>query len=434
MHGFRRLHRDPGQNALRSESHRLSAPGRHPHRAVRVGVCASPRRPVHPAHRGHRRRALDAGRGAGDPRRAWPGSGSTTTRARIFQMQRMDRYRAVIDDMLARGLAYRDYMTAGGARCAARRADGARREAALRRPLAAGARRRARPRPPASTPVIRFRNPDDGHGRAGTTASRAGSRSQQRARRPGDRAPRRHADVQLLRGRRRLRHADHARDPRRRSRQQHAAADQHLPRARRRRRRGTRTCPPSWATTARSCPSATARVGVTEYDAARLPAGGDDQFSRAPRLGAWRRRDRSRATSWSRGSTCRASAPRRHASTREAALGEPGAHEAHDARGSWARASCRTSLRAGLDAGGGAGSGRRRRAAARPRRNAGRDGRRSVRTSTRRQRRHRARLAEQVTAAESRRAGRAARSNSPPSTGRARTWRRAQGGRRPPRR
>src|SRR4029079_6838881 len=28
-----------------------------------------------------------------------------------YQMQRMDRYRAVIDDMLARGLAYRDYMT-----------------------------------------------------------------------------------------------------------------------------------------------------------------------------------------------------------------------------------------------------------------------------------------------------------------------------------
>ena len=30
---------------------------------------APPRRHVHPAHRGHRRRALDAGRGAGDPRR-----------------------------------------------------------------------------------------------------------------------------------------------------------------------------------------------------------------------------------------------------------------------------------------------------------------------------------------------------------------------------
>ena len=28
-----------------------------------------------------------------------------------FQMQRMDRYRAVLDDMVARGLAYRDYMS-----------------------------------------------------------------------------------------------------------------------------------------------------------------------------------------------------------------------------------------------------------------------------------------------------------------------------------
>ena len=35
---------------------------------------------------------------------------------------------------------------------------------------------------------------------------------------------------------------DHARDPRRRPRQQHAVADQHLPRARRRRCRSTATC------------------------------------------------------------------------------------------------------------------------------------------------------------------------------------------------
>ena len=51
---------------------------------------------------------------------------------------------------------------------------------------------------------------------------------QQRARRPHHRARRRLADLQLLRRRRRHRHADHARHPRRRSPDQHAAADPHL--------------------------------------------------------------------------------------------------------------------------------------------------------------------------------------------------------------
>ena len=41
----------------------------------------------------------------------------------FYQMQRMDRYRAVLDDMLERGLAYRCYMTPAGARRAARGAD-----------------------------------------------------------------------------------------------------------------------------------------------------------------------------------------------------------------------------------------------------------------------------------------------------------------------
>ena len=68
----------------------------------------------------------------------------------FYQMQRMDRYRAVLDDMLARGLAYRCYMTPAELDALARRADGARREAALRRPLAAGECAGARRRPKAS--------------------------------------------------------------------------------------------------------------------------------------------------------------------------------------------------------------------------------------------------------------------------------------------
>ena len=61
----------------------------------------------------------------------------------FYQMQRMDRYRAVLADMLRARARVSLLHVARGARRAARRADGARREAALRRPLAARERRRA---------------------------------------------------------------------------------------------------------------------------------------------------------------------------------------------------------------------------------------------------------------------------------------------------
>jgi glutamyl-tRNA synthetase len=79
----------------------------------------------------------------------------------FYQMQRMDRYRAVIDDMLARGLAYRDYMTPA-------ELDALRAEQMARgeKPRYDG---RWRPEnaqgkvpPPDVEPVIRFRNPDTG--------------------------------------------------------------------------------------------------------------------------------------------------------------------------------------------------------------------------------------------------------------------------------
>ena len=107
---------------------------------------------------------------------------------------------------------------------------GAQGEAALRRPLP----RSARSRVPGVDPVVRFRNPDDGLGRRRRRRARPDHVRQRRARRPDHRALGRHADLQLLRRRRRLRHAHHARDPRRRSHQQHAAPDQHAARARRR--------------------------------------------------------------------------------------------------------------------------------------------------------------------------------------------------------
>ena len=78
-----------------------------------------------------------------------------------YQMQRMDRYRAVIDDMLSRGLAYRDYMMP--AELDALRAEQMARGEKPRydgrwRPENAQGRT-----PPADVkPVIRFRNPDAG--------------------------------------------------------------------------------------------------------------------------------------------------------------------------------------------------------------------------------------------------------------------------------
>ena len=97
--------------------------------------------------------------------------------------------------------------------------------------------------PPGVAPVYRFRNPDRRAPSHGTDAVKGRDRDRQRrARRPGHRARRRHAHLQLLRRRRRSRHADHARDPRRRSRQQHAAPDQHHARAG---RDAARVCAPA---------------------------------------------------------------------------------------------------------------------------------------------------------------------------------------------
>jgi len=78
-----------------------------------------------------------------------------------YQMQRMDRYREVIADMLARGLAYRCYMTQGELD-ALREAQQARGE----KPRYDGRwrpERAAGVEPPTGVaPVVRFRNPDDG--------------------------------------------------------------------------------------------------------------------------------------------------------------------------------------------------------------------------------------------------------------------------------
>ena len=79
----------------------------------------------------------------------------------FYQTQRMDRYRAVLDDMLARGLAYRDYMTSAELDAPRNeqmaRGEKPRYDGRWRPENAAG-----RVPPPGVAPVIRFRNPDAG--------------------------------------------------------------------------------------------------------------------------------------------------------------------------------------------------------------------------------------------------------------------------------
>ena len=156
----------------------------------------------------------------------------------FYQTKRFDRYKEVIEDMLASGHAYRCYCTkeelaelradqmARGEKPrydgrwrdrtdarAGRRTGGAIQESSRWR----GGGRRCRPWP--------GRVPECG------------------ARRPHHCALGWNADLQLLRGRGRHGHADHACDPRRRSLEQHAAADEHAASARAVSPRPTLICP-----------------------------------------------------------------------------------------------------------------------------------------------------------------------------------------------
>ena len=229
---------------LRSQPDRLSPPRRRPHRAVFLGLCPPFRRHLHPAHRRHRPRALDAGSRAGDPRRhAWLGL-RPRRRPVLPDAAHGPLPRSASAQMLAAGTAYHCYCDAGRSskRCASAARAPARSRATTARwrpepgkTLAAGAAK-------ACSRWCAFKNPARRRrhlGRRGQgpitisndelddlVIARAG----------------RHADLQLLRRRRRLRHEHHARDPRRRPRQQHAAPDQHPARARRDAAGVRRTC------------------------------------------------------------------------------------------------------------------------------------------------------------------------------------------------
>src|SRR5690606_3261227 len=174
---------------------------------------------------------------------------------------------------------------ARGTRCDARRGPGARRETALRRPLP-----RRRPRAGGRRGDRAFQ--DAARGRDGRRRSRQGADRlrQRRARRSRHRTLGRHADVQLHGRRRRHGYADHARHPRRRPREQHASADQHLPRARRR-AAGVRASADDPRSGRDEAVEAARRRQRARVPADGLSAERDAELPRAPRLVARRSGD-----------------------------------------------------------------------------------------------------------------------------------------------
>ena len=130
-----RLH-DHGSHPLRPQPHRLPPHRRRAHRALLLGVRAEARRHVHPAHRGHRPRALDRSNRCRRSSTAWTGWASTT-RARTSRWSGSSAIAAVAEQLMRAGPRLLRLREQGRARRAARAAARARREAALRRALAA---------------------------------------------------------------------------------------------------------------------------------------------------------------------------------------------------------------------------------------------------------------------------------------------------------
>jgi glutamyl-tRNA synthetase len=205
-----------------------AAPAR---RCIQLGLCAPPRRHLHPAHRGHRHRALDAGLGdAILDGMGWlglgPGKRARSTRCSAWRA--MPRWRSSSSRAaMPTGATPARRSSTPCARPSARagrkpRYDGRWRPENREGKVAAGRRVK---------PVLRFRNPDDGvvawddlvKGRIEIANAELDDLVLA--------ARRRRADLQLRRGGRRLDMGITHVHPRRRPREQHAAADQHLPRA-----------------------------------------------------------------------------------------------------------------------------------------------------------------------------------------------------------
>ena len=321
---------------FRPIAHRLPARRRRPHRALQLAARPPRRRRVRAAHRGHRRRAIvgrDGRRHPAGDALARPGLGRRARRRRaartvlpVAALRSAPRRRRAARRGRPRLLRLH---AAREVRRGAQGRRGARRGVALR-PRRVGARprrgaRAGRERRAAGDPLQGAGGPDGLH----RPRQGAGRVRQHGDRRLRHRPPRRPADLPPVGGLRRRGHGDHARDPRRRPRVEHAEARAAVhrdgcagaglraraddPRAR------------------QEAPEQAPRRHVgARVQGAGLPARGDAQLPRAPRLVARRRQ---RAALDRRPD--RALRARRHrlgqrgVQHREAGLGEQPAHHAH---------------------------------------------------------------------------------------------------------
>ena len=236
---------EPGHCPMRVRfapiSHRSTARRQRAHGAVQLAAGPRQGRHLHPAHRGHRRRALDArvgdehprgpalarprlGRGAGRRRAARPVPPERAAAPVRVVRERAGRRRPCLLLLLFAGEAR------GGPRSRRRRPS---RPPKYHGTCRALTRDEARARIEAGErPVVRFKVPENVEVtfhdlvRGDVTLQHRGDR------RSGDRALGRPARVQLRRRGRRCADGDHARDPRRGSHLEHAAAGADLPGAR----------------------------------------------------------------------------------------------------------------------------------------------------------------------------------------------------------
>ena len=223
---------------LRTQSDRPSARRQRAHGAVQLAAGARGGRHVHPAHRGHRRRAIDARVRGGDPRGPALARASTGTRGRTSAARTV---RTGSPSGCTCTASYAERAARERARRTTASARAEQLEAERQAALAAGQpaevpghvpRDLRRPRRAPAIDAARA-------GRSSASACRRTARSSfagprcaatvafhtERHRRSGPRALRRHARLQLRRRGRRCADGGDARDSRRGSHLEHAAAD-----------------------------------------------------------------------------------------------------------------------------------------------------------------------------------------------------------------
>ena len=306
--------------SVRAQPDRAAPRRQRPHGALQLAARARSGRHVHPAHRGHRLRALDARVGARASSRTCGGWGSTGTRASrpAATTARTGSPSGCTSTARTPWSCCRAArrITASAPPSSSKPIGRRRSPRAGRRSTSAAAatipRDEARRRiEDGEKAVIRFRVPDGPRRRVRRRRARRGALQHRRHRRSGAGAVGRRARLQLRRRHRRCADGDHARGPRRGSHLEHAAAGAAV-RGVRLDAAGVRARVAGDGARSRAAVEAARRHVGGRVPRARLPAGGADQLPGADRLVAGRRRGAAaarRAGARASGSRTSATAP-----------------------------------------------------------------------------------------------------------------------------